>query len=129
MIASMSDMRSLRLVAGLALVVLCTPHLSAQDELGRRALDHSDYDKWNSVTSQSLSEDGKWISFAVRPADGASTLTIREVASQKQYTVKNGSGAQFSYDSLFAAYLIQPDPDLLKRLAEDNEDGGKQPRP
>lgn len=127
----MPNLRTPRLMAALVLVALSTPHLGAQDELGRRALDHSDYDKWNSVGSEVLSEDGKWISFSVRPAEGASTLTIREVDSQKQYTVLNGSGARFSYDSQFAAYLIQPDPDLLEKLEEDEDEGRgeKQPKP
>lgn len=130
-IAILSNMRFPRVATALVLLALSTPHLIAQDELGRRALDHSDYDKWNSVGSQALSEDGKWITFSVRPAEGASTLTIREVASQKQYTVRNGSGAKFSYDSQYAAYLIQPDPDLLKKLEEqeDEKGGDKQPKP
>lgn len=128
-IASVSSVKSPRLMAALVLVALSTPHLVAQDELGRRSLDHSDYEKWNSVGSQSLSEDGTWISFSVRPAEGANTLTIREVASQKQYTVKNGAGARFSHDSQYAAYLIQPDPDLLEQLEKDEEDGSKQPKP
>jgi dipeptidyl aminopeptidase/acylaminoacyl peptidase len=122
-------MKSARIFAALVLLALCTSPLRSQDELGRRALDHADYDKWNSIGQQAISEDGKWIAFAVRPAEGAGTLTIREVASQKQYTILNGSGVRFNYDSRFAAYLIQPDPDLLKKLKEDKDRRGERPKP
>ena len=125
-IVTPSTSRTPRFVAALLLLAAAAPPLVAQDELGRRALEHDDYDRWNTVGSQSLSEDGEWLSFVVRPADGAPTLTIREVASQKQYTVKNGASARFSHDSRYAVYLIQPDPELLEKLEESES---KEPRP
>ncbi|MFT6107986.1 MAG: dipeptidyl aminopeptidase/acylaminoacyl peptidase [Planctomycetota bacterium] len=93
----------------------------AQDELGRRALEHDDYDKWNSLGGSSLSNDGQWVAFSVRPAKGATTLTIREVGSQKQYTIVGGSSARFTSDSRFAAYVIQPDPEVLEKLREQDK--------
>jgi len=114
---------------GLALVVaLCAATSFAQDELGRVALDHSDYAKWNSVSRAALSEDGAWVAFTVRPAEGAGTLTIREVASQQEFTVLNGSGLRFSFDNRFAAYLVQPDPELIKKLKKDKERKGDLPK-
>ncbi|MCP5023135.1 MAG: prolyl oligopeptidase family serine peptidase [bacterium] len=122
-------MKSATLLAAIFLVGLCPPSLHAQDELGRRALDHSDYEKWNSVGRQSLSEDGKWMAFSVRSAKGKSTLTIREVATQKQYKVANSSSARFSFDSRFAAYVVQPDPDLIKKLKKEEKRKGDMPKP
>ncbi|MDA1260899.1 MAG: hypothetical protein O3A20_09800, partial [Planctomycetota bacterium] len=65
----------------------------------------------------------------MRPPEGAPTLTIREVASQKQYTILNGATAHFSHDSQFVAYLINPDPDLLDKLREDEDFKGELPLP
>jgi dipeptidyl aminopeptidase/acylaminoacyl peptidase len=100
----------------------------AQDELGRVALDHSDYAKWNTVSWPTLSEDGQWAAFSIRPSEGAATLTIREVATQKQYTVLNGSGPRFSFGNDFVAYLVQPDPDLVKKLKKDKDRKGELPK-
>ena len=118
-----------RVLVAVAAVVLCSVSVAAQDGQGRRALEHEDYEKWNSIRQTTLSEDGKWVAFSIGPPEGAATLTIREVASQKQYTVKNGARPRFSYDSRFAAYLIEPDPDLLKKLREAEKKEKDLPKP
>ena len=85
------------------------PALTAsQDELGRRALEHEDYERWNSVRSSGLSPDGAWIAFTTRPAEGDGTLTIREIATQEQFEVERGGSARFTRDSAFALYTVRP---------------------
>jgi len=115
------------IVVAVVFSALCVD-ASAQDALGRRPLDHEDYDKWNSIGQTTLSEDGKWVAFSIGAPEASSTLTIRELASQKEYTVKNGSRPRFSYDSRFVAYLIEPEPELIKKLEEDEERKGDLPK-
>ena len=51
-------MKSTSVAVAMMLAALCTPSLLAQDDLGRRALDHSDYEKWNSLSrAASISEE------------------------------------------------------------------------
>ena len=38
----------------------------AQEELEKRPLEHKDYDRWNTLTDQRLSNDGKWILYSYR---------------------------------------------------------------
>ena len=111
-----------------AFMGLCSSTLFAQDDLGRVALEHADYDKWNSVRQDAMSQNGEWIVFTVRPVQGQSLMTIRELGSQKEFTVPGGSGARFTYDNRLAAYLVQPDPELIKRLKEDKEDQLPKPK-
>lgn len=100
-----------------------------QDELGRRTLDHEDYDKWNRVEGQTLSRDGRWVGFLIRRAKGANTLKVREIDSKKEYTVEGGSRLRFSHDSRFAAYMVNPDPELIKTLRKKDTKSSDLPKP
>ena len=115
-------MKAAHFLSLFALAALCPTPVLAQDDLGRSALEHEDYDKWNSVRQDAMTEDGAWAAFTVRPVDRQSLLTIRELGTQVQYTVPGGSSLRFTYDNRFAVYLIQPDPELVKKLKEDKED-------
>ena len=75
---------------------------ASQDELGRRPLEHEDYELWSSVRSSGLSPDGAWVAFTTRPAEGDGTLTIRKIATQEQFTVERGTSARFTRDSRYA---------------------------
>lgn len=100
-----------------------------QDALGRVQLEHEDYDKWSRLSSTTLSEDGRWAAFVVQPAEGAGTLELREVASQRRYTIENGSRPRFTFDGARAAYLVVPDPELIERLQKDEKRKGPLPKP
>ncbi|MEM8735253.1 MAG: hypothetical protein AAGG44_13565, partial [Planctomycetota bacterium] len=94
----------------------------------KRPLDHEDYDAWNSIGSSAISGDGKWASFVVQPADGRPTLHIREIATEKAYEILGVSRARFTYDSQFAVFVVQPDPELLEKLKK-SKSGGEMPQP
>ena len=89
-----------------------------QGDLARRPLEHADYDVWNTISQSGISRDGKWIMFNTQSGaiDGESTLTIRHTGSGEEFVVERSSGAQFSYDSRFAVYLITPDKKKVKEL-------------
>ncbi len=91
---------------------------ASQDELGRRPLEHEDYERWSSVRNSGLSPDGAWVAFTTRPAEGDGTLTIRKIATQEQFTVERGTSARFTRDSRYAVYLVRP-------AKKDGEEGGR----
>ena len=104
-------------MASIALAAFClavaVDSVSAQQDLeDKRELQHTDYDKWNSVRGQNLSADGKWISYTVSPGEGDATLKIRHIASTKEYTILRGANARFTYDSKFVVYRVDPDSKL-----------------
>jgi len=88
--------------------------VASADE-SKQPLDHSDYDRWNTISLQRISNDGKWIMYVINngKADGDSTLVIRKNAAPKQYT------ARFTFDSKFAIYHIAPDPKVVEKLKKD----------
>ncbi|MDC0293760.1 hypothetical protein OAK98_00060 [Mariniblastus sp.] len=83
-----------------------------------RSLDHSDYDLWTTVSSQQISNDGKWISFSTKSGKSGAlaTLLIRQNRATKEYSIPRGSGARFTFDSKFVIYRITPDPEKIAAL-------------
>ena len=94
--------------------------VQAVDPEDRRALDHTDYDRWNSLQSQNLSNDGAWVSYIVQPGKGQGKLVVREIASAKQYTIDRAGSARFSFDSQYLAYIVSPDADEVKEIQKAN---------
>jgi len=87
----------------------------------KRPLDHSDYDRWNTISLQRISNDGKWIMYVINSgkADGDATLVIRKNGAPKQYRVLRGRAARFTFDSKFAIYEIAPDSKLVEKLKKE----------
>ena len=87
----------------------------------KRPLDHSDYDRWNTISLQRISNDGKWILYVIDSgkADGDATLVIRKNGASKQYSVVRGRAARFTFDSKFAMYQIAPDPKRVEKLKRE----------
>ena len=99
------------------------PNLAvAQNIEERRPLEHDDYDLWNSIAGNAISNDGKWVYLVVQPGKGDATLKIREVESDREYSVLRGQRPEFSFDSRFVVYTIQPDPEVIKKLRADKKD-------
>ena len=93
-----------------------------------RPLDHTDYDRWNNLTSWSLSNDGRWVMFGASNGKNQVTLRFRDTASDKEFSVTQGTGAQFSFDSKRAVYRITPDPELLKKLRKEKKKPEEMPK-
>lgn len=111
----------------IALFIALAAH--AHDGDDTRPLDHSDYDRWNSLAGYELSPDGVWVHYSVRNGKDQSTLFIRQTQSDRQYSIPHATGARFSDDSQFAIYRILPDPDLVKKLRKAKTKPEEMPRP
>jgi hypothetical protein len=57
----------------------------------KRPLHHRDYDGWNSIQSQVLSRDGKFLAYALFPEDGNGALVVRNLATGKELRENAGS--------------------------------------
>jgi dipeptidyl aminopeptidase/acylaminoacyl peptidase len=60
-------------------------------QTGKRPLNHRDYDGWNSIQSQVLSRDGKFLAYALFPEDGDGKLVVRNIATGKELRENAGS--------------------------------------
>lgn len=50
----------------------------------KRPINHRDYDAWQSITSQKLSNDGKYLAYGVFPQDGDGEVVIRSLVTGKE---------------------------------------------
>ena len=95
--------------------------VTAIADISKRPLDHADYDRWNTISQQRLSHNGKWVMYVITSgkADGDSTLVIRKNGADTQYSVVRGRSARFTPDSRFVMYQIAPDPRRVEALKKD----------
>jgi dipeptidyl aminopeptidase/acylaminoacyl peptidase len=67
---------------------------------------------WKSLRSTTLSNDGKWFAYVVRPGEGDSQLLLYDIEKSEPKTfpigASSGGGIAFSHDSKWFAYLISP---------------------
>src|SRR4051812_8812300 len=51
---------------------------------GKRPLTHADYDSWRHIQDQKLSNDGRYLGYALFPQQGSGELVVRDLASGKE---------------------------------------------
>ncbi|GAB2544491.1 S9 family peptidase [Spirosoma aerophilum] len=83
--------------------LLSTPLLA---QTPKRPLNSSDYDRWQSVRSEKISDDGRWIAYQIDPQEGDGRLEVAAVGAGtdgRKMVFPRGYMAQFTPDS---KYLI-----------------------
>ena len=72
----------------------------------KRPFTIDDYALWRSITSTSISPDGRWVTYAYQKTKSDDEFSIRSLDSEKEYKVTGASNPQFSEDSQWAAYMV-----------------------
>lgn len=109
-------------------IVLTAATITAQDT-PRRPLDHSVYDDWNRLQGQALSADGRWVLYTLAPQDGGDVLLrIMNLMNKAEHVILNGTSAQFTADSQWAVYLIEPTEAQMDEAEEADLKPEEQPK-
>ncbi|MBA9076002.1 S9 family peptidase [Rufibacter quisquiliarum] len=95
------------LLAGLLLGV-GTLTVQAQQTTAKKPLTHDVYDSWKSVDGDSLSQDGKYLLYAVNPQEGDGVLHLQNLANKTSKQFSRGYKQAFTEDSRFAIFQIKP---------------------
>jgi len=79
----------------------------------KQALTVDDYTTWRSISGQEISGDGKWVAYGLsfsntKPEDAKRVLNIRNLETGDVVEVANATGGEFSKDSLWIAYQVDP---------------------
>lgn len=73
--------------------VLIVPNLAlAQQARTKRPLTHDDYDSWRSVQGQRLSQDGRFLLYALVPQDGDGEIVVRNLSTGSEW--RHGIGSR-----------------------------------
>ncbi len=94
----------------------------------KRPLDHSAYDIWNTIADQRISNDGRWVLYALVPQEGDAELQIQSADGATNYSIARGRSAQFTDDSRFVVTLIKPEHELVREAKQHNRKPDEQPK-
>ncbi|QEM03323.1 S9 family peptidase [Mucilaginibacter rubeus] len=82
-------------------------HVSAQ-KISKKPLDHTVFDRWQSITGQRISNDGKWIGYIIKPQQGDAELIIKDSKNTSSIKIPRADTVKITGDSKFAICLIRP---------------------
>jgi dipeptidyl aminopeptidase/acylaminoacyl peptidase len=74
----------------------------------KKPLDHSVYDGWQNIGERSISNDGKFVVYAVNPQEGDGVLVIQATDNSYKKEVPRGYNAAITDDSRFLVFRIRP---------------------
>lgn len=103
----------------LYLVLLAVQFASGQSVL-KKQLKPKDYDSWSTLTQESISPNGKWISYKLVYPSGKDTLFVQHVSKPIKYDFPGANAAVFSDDNKWV-FLNQNELVTLKNLSSGKE--------
>lgn len=96
----------MKLYLFLALSLACSTAIGQTKS--KKPLDHSVYDGWQSVSSEAITNDAKWVLYAVLPQEGDAELLVKELKTGAATRIPRVNAAEFTNDSKYAVFLIKP---------------------
>ncbi len=86
---------------------------------GEREFTFSDVMRFQGITLQKISENGKWVSYCTYPDRGNTTAYIKSTITEDEHFVERGTSTLFSNDTKWAA--IRKKPDIIEQLNSEKE--------
>jgi dienelactone hydrolase len=72
-------------------------------------LDHSVYDKWQTVSEKKISNNGSWVVYTIDPQEGDGNLIIQSSQfAQNKTIIPRGYNATITNDNQYVVFLIKP---------------------
>lgn len=90
----------------LLLAMLLLPALQVLAQ--KKPLDHSVYDGWEALGERAISNDGKYLAYAVNPQEGDGVLYIQSVAGDYKVVIPRGYSVSITEDNRYAICRIKP---------------------
>ncbi len=104
--------------------ILFTLQISAQ----KKQLDHTVYNDWKSLSSTSISKDGRFVSYTIDPHRGDGYLYLYDNQTSVLDSFFRGSQAQFSEDNDFFVFKKSAGFDTLRQCELKKIDKKKWPK-
>jgi dipeptidyl aminopeptidase/acylaminoacyl peptidase len=99
-------------IFALVLFLMCVHPLMAQ----KKQLSLDLHDDWKSLSAYTLSANGKYISYEIKPLRGDGFLVIQNLESNKADTFERASRAVWAENSAWVSFYIKPPFDTLRTL-------------
>ena len=95
-----------------SILFLLTISVSAQ----KKVLDHADFDIWNTIRSQSISNNGKFIMYSLEKGEKDRFLKIKDEKANPIFNYDRVAGGQFTFDSKNALFTIKAWKDSITEM-------------
>ncbi|MBN2668540.1 MAG: S9 family peptidase [Bacteroidales bacterium] len=95
----------------LNLILFINLNLNAQ----KRALTIEDTKYWNTINEESISNNGQWISYIVKPNKGDATLYLYNTENAKKWSFERGENSQIGYNNNLLIFKIKVQEDTLRQ--------------
>jgi dipeptidyl aminopeptidase/acylaminoacyl peptidase len=82
----MSNQRTYQIV-----LIVATAIAALAQSTGKRPLHHRDYDSWRTIQNQTLSNDGKFLAYALFPQEGDGEIVVRDLNTGRE--IRQSAGA------------------------------------
>ena len=74
----------------------------------KKPLDHSVYDAWQSIGERIISNDGRFIVYAINPQEGDGVLVVQGTDNSFRVEIPRGYSAKITADSRFVICKVKP---------------------
>jgi dipeptidyl aminopeptidase/acylaminoacyl peptidase len=87
----------------------------------RLALSIDEFERWRTVRSVGISDDGRWVSYAYERRRTDDTLYVRELDGDRLIAVPRASRPEFSDDGRWIAYFVSPTAREVEKLERERK--------
>lgn len=101
-------------------LLLLTVQFAFAQSAPKKQLKPQDYDLWSTLTQESISPNGKWISYKLVYPTGKDTLFVNHVSKPIKYAFPGGNGTTFSEDNKWV-FINAKGGVVLKNLSSGTE--------
>ncbi len=75
-------------------ILIAIAGLTLAQQQSKRPLNHHDYDSWRSITTPTLSRDGKFLAYGLFPQEGDGQVVVRNLATNQEFQEPAGERPQ-----------------------------------
>ena len=94
----------------------------------KKVLDHPDFEIWNTIKGQALSNNGKYILYALEKGEKDRFLKIKDTKSNTLFNYARVAGGKFTYDSKHAIFTIKAWKDSIVEMKRRKVKKSKMPK-
>ena len=107
-----------------SLLFLIAFNVSAQ----KKVLDHPDFEIWNTIKSQSISNNGKYVMYSLERGEKDRFLKIKDTKANSIFNYDRVAGGKFTYDSKQAIFTIKAWKDSIVEMKRRKVKKSKMPK-
>ena len=99
-----------------------------QDSTGKKIIDHKVYDGWKSISAQQISDNGRWVSYEIKPQVGDGYLYLYDTRTGKLDSVARGTDAKFMSALDVMVFKIVPQYKVTRKARLDKKKPDDMPK-